>query len=325
MPDLPIPVGHWLVKDFTLACAPPSIAFWCETDNTCHLWSHYGLTKPHMKPWRHKKRGLVVTHDRLTVWSWTGIVEQVEPGDTTTHSFIMPIIEYSQPHYWQLRGERLGRPIQSWSQFFTITCDTPPVTYLSCYPSAPACGTYSTGATWAIAWNAPASVWNNTGTLTPSYWHNNAPYGIYRGAIHFDTTGIAVDKTIVSASIYLYMRRLNFANFARYGTPVADNVSVLRPTSCAIPVQQGCHITNKGAGEQVAAWAYDVGDTAWDWKSADLDVDSRNYINKGGITTFALRGWKERINSDPGFKQFRIECKTPILDPFRPVLYIGYV
>lgn len=138
---MPIVYSRFLVTNFVYACADPDIRFACSTDVPCSLSLFAGSNPPHYEPWRHKKRGVVETHERLLLWRFDlGIFYQDEPGDTLTHTFTIQPKTAGQRVWWYLDGHSVGVYMKSRSQFFNYQCPE--------QPQPPACHAMPGGSPW---------------------------------------------------------------------------------------------------------------------------------------------------------------------------------
>jgi len=114
----PPPLGLWLVLDARVIWGDPITLLAFQTDAPVHLYLQYTETPPHAQPRRRVVRG--VSKRTGTYWSMDrGLwAEQVEPGDTTTHTFRAFGWPPGAPLWYFLRGRQRNMTTRSTSILF---------------------------------------------------------------------------------------------------------------------------------------------------------------------------------------------------------------
>jgi len=128
------------------------------TDAPCHLWLYW----TDKVPWVHRtstiERGLNVPWDSYWCYVVWSLIEQQEPGDTTTHTFTWLGWEHCQTKYFRFHGTIAGvnSPSDSpiFSKHYTTTVAPGPVIF----PYLPPCASF--GQSWWMgnAFQAPATA-----------------------------------------------------------------------------------------------------------------------------------------------------------------------
>lgn len=121
-PTLSPPSLHFMIIDFLTTCGVDEFTFWCKTDTPCHLTLHLSIEKPIVRRIPYQKRGADFELSSVTCFVEIATYDQDEAGDTTIHTFTIPLVAYDLPHYWYLTGTQGGVPCKSISQIFHITC-----------------------------------------------------------------------------------------------------------------------------------------------------------------------------------------------------------
>lgn len=120
------PPLHFLVLDFNFICQYDHFRFDCTTDVPCNMTMHLGLQKPIIRNVPSRKRGSSLQSSSLTCFTALEANLQQEPGDTLVHTWVKPLFQYCQPHYFYLTATHNGVPSKSISQFFSVHCKRPP-------------------------------------------------------------------------------------------------------------------------------------------------------------------------------------------------------
>ena len=83
MPD------RFCAVDIAYFRAPPSLTVYFTTDTPCHLWFRSSSVpiKKHVKP--SYRRGGTLVDDPVFCFVEFGDLEQIQPGDTTDHTFLI--------------------------------------------------------------------------------------------------------------------------------------------------------------------------------------------------------------------------------------------
>lgn len=124
-PTLSPPALHFVVIDFTITCGTMQLIFQCTTDVACHLTLHMADIDPIVRKIPYQKRGANFNLSSVTCFVEIHTIDQDESGDTTTHTFTVPLTAYDQLHYWYLTGTQGGVPMKSISQIFKASCSKP--------------------------------------------------------------------------------------------------------------------------------------------------------------------------------------------------------
>jgi len=119
------PALHFLIADFSITCGTMQFTFWCKTDTLCYLTLHLSHQEPIIRRIPYQKRGADFELSSVTCFVEVATYEQIEPGDTLEHTFVVPLLAYCQQHYWYLTGTQGGVPCKSISQIFHVHCTKP--------------------------------------------------------------------------------------------------------------------------------------------------------------------------------------------------------
>lgn len=141
-PILSPPALHFVVVDFTITCGTMELTFWCQTDVACHLTLHMADIDPIIRNIPYQKRGANFNLSSVTCFVEIKTIDQDEAGDTTTHTFTVPLTSYDLTHYWYLTGTQGGIPMKSMSQIFKASCSKP-VEVITCKCTPVISDTYS--------------------------------------------------------------------------------------------------------------------------------------------------------------------------------------
>lgn len=185
------------------------------TDRTSHLWLRWTL----LQPWVHKRpvlrRGLWLNDDVRFCFDVYQDLEQSEPGDTLTHTFIFhPCVPNLHFHYylWGYVAEILS---PSTSPIFQYHGDPvcPPAYVLQIDAQDDNRTLRQTWGTWPITHDR---AWGTIGPWHGDPWyslvaqaHLTVSYWIHRSYLHFDTSTLPPDAIILYALITLYVREVN--------------------------------------------------------------------------------------------------------------------
>jgi len=146
------PALHFLVIQFAYACTSGGCTFSCQTDVPCHLTAHITAERPRIRYIPADKRGAQFTLSSMTCFVQIAQADQAEPGDTTDHTFFIPMPLESHTYYWYLTGTILSLPCKSISQIFWHSCRyEPPWTLLFTEPWT----TPNEPAGWTIIFTEP--------------------------------------------------------------------------------------------------------------------------------------------------------------------------
>jgi len=132
-PTLSPPALKFLVIDYSYRCLELSISFVATTDVPCHLYLHLSNELPVLRRIPYKKRGADFFTSSVTCFVEAKLIEQNESGDTTTHTFTVPLIAYCQYIYFYLTGTQGSIPCTSISQIFSIHCSGPELPTTKCH------------------------------------------------------------------------------------------------------------------------------------------------------------------------------------------------
>lgn len=132
------PALHFMIIDFITICGVDEFTFWCKTDTPCHLTLHLSLEEPIIRRIPYQKRGADFDLSSVTCFVEIASYDQTEPGDTTSHTFTVPLAAYCQQHYWYLSGTQGGSPCKSISQIFHVHCEQ--LAVQTCCHSTPSTG-----------------------------------------------------------------------------------------------------------------------------------------------------------------------------------------
>ncbi len=97
-------MNNFAVLNIAYSHLPTAIVISITTNNPCHLTCYYSEKKPHRHKTSRTDRGLTLPWGAYYCFvSWKS-VEQLEPGDTLTHTFQIPDWSYCQTKYFAFRG-----------------------------------------------------------------------------------------------------------------------------------------------------------------------------------------------------------------------------
>lgn len=267
-------------------------------------------------------------------------LEQNEPGDTLTHTFTWTGWEYCQTRYFYFWSTAAGIPLVSTSCIFQKHSTYVPIEQTLYFYSDPSPEVTSVdGMVFRIqgwpAYDTWAGIRNGAGTGS----HDSAPTcevdlkapsaankwaWIYRTLHLFDTTEITVDKTILEASLSIWMVS-HFNNFALkpslgvYATNPASNTALVpadyqtfADTLLSSVIDYDTFAASVGPHEMV------------------FNAIGRGAIAKGGITKLGIRDATRDGPNSPHWESNKYcalvfasaETATPAQ---RPVLMVKFI
>jgi hypothetical protein len=212
------PALHFLIIAFDYSCALHVCTFTCTTDVPCHLTAHISDQRPVIRRIPYQKRGADMEASSVTCFVETKTIDQDEAGDTTHHTFQIPMPIYDHLYYWYFTGTQGALPTKSISQIFWHSCPKPTGALVTTkFYSDPASGhttvdgtafRYVANQTWPQIHDGPGTHRLTTGTVayvaltsdsTSGRW-----YQLMRAKFTFDLTSIPVGSTIQAAAFHFY-------------------------------------------------------------------------------------------------------------------------
>lgn len=255
-PTLSPPALHFLIVDFTITCGTNQLIFVAYTDTSCHLTLHMADVDPIIRKIPYQKRGANFTLSSVTCFVEIDTIDQDEAGDTTTHTFTIPLTAYDRWHYWYLTGTQGGAPMKSISQIFKALCHSPitPPQTVTIY-SAPSAGGVSCDC--QIDRHGPSQTWPSIhdgvqslcwcsylqlpcGYTTGGTWPKFT--ALYRIKITHDLIIVPVGSTILAVK---YHFRLHTKQNTCGGAPSLCCYEITTPTKtgCGPADYQNCGTT----------------------------------------------------------------------------------
>ncbi len=235
---------HFAVMNVTYTYLNDGYTIVVTTDTPCHLYCRM-TDKP---PWKHKqpsfRRGLYIIGDVRFCFTVYEDNDQLEAGDTTTHTFIKDGWKVCEDRWFYFVGTIDGLPVESQSAIFQFHFPAPP-------PPMPEYMAYTiigsldnrsieaTSATWQTAHDA-RSGWVRD--LHDPPWTRimagsvlTATHFIWRGFLDFDTSILPDTAKVLYAALSLYVILADFNDLPRPNIYVTDGVQHYPP----IPADYG--------------------------------------------------------------------------------------
>lgn len=327
--------SRFLVTDFTYACDPTGMLFTCVTDNECTLKLRLCYNKPSFSQWHHKKRGITQTHDIYLVPQVWATINQNEPADSLTHSFLIPDPESGHEYWWFLNGWKAGVELFSISQLFHYACLIEWEYHLITIPA----DTVAMNLGWApyiaptndpycpdAAWKTNPCPQANDGAGGSLYYHRQYAYHTYRWTLwrshfRFNTATLGAGAIPTWAQLHVYCN-----------VPPATNdqaalvtVPAFTPWTAATAKS---HYSDIVVGSNYVA-GFDNDYNGYRYVDKIFNDAGLNHIDPTGWTHFAVVRWKDLqrtsmplgywaghafrlIGTNPNRCELQIQYKTPI-------------
>ncbi|GAI61656.1 unnamed protein product, partial [marine sediment metagenome] len=203
---------HFAVLTIAYSHTATSVIITITTNNPCHLTCYYTDKEPGSHRTARNQRGLTLPWGVYYCFVAWQSVEQIEPGDTLTHTFQVPAWSYCQTKWFAFRGTVAGQLSPSVSPIFQHHHPGLPIveTFIARtsdgYLSTPThiydyilshdgtrAGAYDTGERWWV------------GQEFNQNW-----YIVMRAGLFFDTSEIPAGAKILSATLSYFV-------YAKYG------------------------------------------------------------------------------------------------------------
>jgi len=186
--------ARWLILSEQGHCEDGYYFWRCTTDVDIHLSVWVSGRRPGYFKREHHKAGIVMIHDQDVIFTPSHSVPQLELGDTTTHSFLLPFPATLHRYYWIAVGTLQGDPAPSCSPVFHAFCpecplpDSYPLIYEGRWCS-------NNASTFPDAWLAEEArdAYENQPAVHVAYYQycyspTHIATSLARGFLSFDTT-----------------------------------------------------------------------------------------------------------------------------------------
>lgn len=131
------PILNWLLIKWDQDRTVTGEKITAYTNAPCHLWMRWSLIYPKIHRIARKRRGIIIRTDLYFCFDVYEDNEQVELGDTLTHTFMKEPWPYCEERWWYFHGEVNNIPSKSTSAIFykhplapipVVACEAPTVT-----------------------------------------------------------------------------------------------------------------------------------------------------------------------------------------------------
>ncbi|MBA7535455.1 hypothetical protein ES705_27711 [subsurface metagenome] len=157
----PVHYPRFMITDFQTTPNCEQVTVVIETDVPCHLWLRFTDETPRKHPKTVSRRGLRMGYDIRICFVAYKDLEQEEPGDTPTHTFIITGIPFCSSVYFYFYGTSAGETMVYTSAIFSFfyPFGTPP--FKTCEKQEEA------DANWGFCqqWNAQSQTFTPTHTF----------------------------------------------------------------------------------------------------------------------------------------------------------------
>lgn len=116
-----LPLLHFAILSLSYYVCNYSITLTATTNNPCHLTFYYTSKPPQKHNTSIVRRGLSIAWAAYWCFVAWHTIEQSEPGDTTTHTFIIPTWMIGQQYWFAFFGTVSAVPCSSVSAIFDFT------------------------------------------------------------------------------------------------------------------------------------------------------------------------------------------------------------
>ena len=288
--------ARWLILSEQGHCVDGYYFWRCTTDVDIHLSVWVSGRRPGYFKREHHKAGIVMIHDQDVIFTPSHSVPQLELGDTTTHSFLLPFPATLHRYYWIAVGTLRGDPAPSCSPVFHAFCPECPLPDI--YPLV-------YGGSWCsrrgnefdpiwLAEEAQSATENQPNVLVLYHHYCLSPthniFELTRGFLSFDTTAMPPGIPVAGA-----------IRLVPYGAPAGLSSGVLALTTLTPGVPH--HPPQKSDysyrnTDLIISSAYIPRRPPEEPFLMPIFPEGLGCFNPGGITSFGLRWLDELLGLD---------------------------
>lgn len=324
-PPPPDVVKNWAPLNYSRSPLLEGFTIVVTTDIPVHLFMRWTNVEPRRHPLERFRRGIRLMDDtRYCFVSWEEN-EQVEPGDTLTHTFIKTNWEVCETRYFYFIGTKVTEESPSASPIFQLhrSLKDVPLTYGPVGAIVSNRTIHRQHVNWDTCHDSP------TGTVAD--WHNPPNYqlvagamfimlyDIYRSFITFDTSGIPPGSLIIEATLSLFVDTTVLTSDIGYPhICISEGVQ----SDPVVPEDYGNQLPYTTIGGQLDIGAAVINQ----YNDIAFNQDGLAWILPAGFTKLCIRQEMDIVDSRPPLGQNHILYSSAQKgEGFKPLLTVYYM